>query len=216
MLHEQTLDKPTLELLKRLMRDPAFQEFILAGGTALALQIGHRMSVDLDLFTNKSFNQNQLTDHLRGTYNFVLDFISSNTLKGEIDGVQIDCIAHQYPWIEIQNKYAPIRLAGITDIAAMKLNAISGNGTRLKDFIDIAFLSSLLTLQQMLKAYEQKYNSNPVMPLKAIGYFNDMNYNEPILMCEKKPFAWEPIEKRIREMQKFPNRTFNAMEEFKM
>ena len=212
MLHEQTVEKSTLELLKRLMLDPAFQEFILAGGTALALQIGHRKSVDLDLFTNTSFNQDLLTDHLRGNYNFELDFISTNTIKGEIDGLQIDCIAHQYPWLEKQNKYAPIRLAGFADIAAMKLNAISGNGTRLKDFIDIAFLSSLLTLQQMLKAYEQKYNSNPVMPLKAIGYFNDIDFNEPILMCEKKPFVWKPIEKRIREMQKFPNLTFNAME----
>lgn len=212
MLHEQTVEKHTLELLKRLMVDPAFQRFILVGGTALALQIGHRKSIDLDLFTNSPFKENQLADHLRGIYKFELDFISANTIKGEIDGVQVDCIAHQYPWLEKQNKYAPIRLAGYTDIAAMKLNAISGNGTRLKDFIDIAFLSSQITLRQMLTAYEQKYNSNPVMPLKAIGYFNDIFFNEPILLTEAKTFKWKPIEKRLREMQKSPNKTFGPIE----
>ena len=57
MLHEGTVEKQTLELLKKLMVDPVFQEFILAGGTALAFQIGHRKSIDLDLFTNSSLQK---------------------------------------------------------------------------------------------------------------------------------------------------------------
>jgi hypothetical protein len=99
MLYEQTIKKSTLELLKKLMNDLSFQNFVLAGGTALALQIGHRISIDLNLFTNLPFDETQLADHLRRNYNFELDFISSNTIKGEINGIQIDCIAHQYPWL---------------------------------------------------------------------------------------------------------------------
>jgi hypothetical protein len=212
MLHEQTVDKTTLELLIKLMNDNSFNNFILVGGTALALQIGHRKSIDLDLFTNAPFNENQLVDLLRSVYNFELDFISTNTVKGEIKGTQIDCIAHLYPWLEKHKLYDSIRLAGFADIAAMKLNAISGNGTRLKDFIDIAFLSTHLNLNQMLQAYKQKYKSNPVMPLKAISYFNDINFNEPILMTGIKQFKWGFIKKRIIDMQKFPNRLFDKIE----
>jgi hypothetical protein len=212
MLYEQTIKKSTLELLKKLMNDLSFQNFVLAGGTALALQIGHRISIDLNLFTNLPFDETQLADHLRRNYNFELDFISSNTIKGEINGIQIDCIAHQYPWLEKHNKYGSIRLAGYLDIAAMKLNAISGNGTRMKDFIDIAFLSTRTGLNQMLQAYEQKYKSNPVMPLKAMSYFNDINFNEPVLMTEIKHLKWHFIEKRILEMQKFPDKVFEKIE----
>ncbi len=212
MLYEQTVEKSTLELLNTLMADVSLSNFVLVGGTALTLQIGHRSSIDLDLFSSQSFDAEKLGDHLRTNYGFELDFISANTLKGEINHVQIDCIAHQYPWIEKPTLVGEIRLANLRDIAAMKLNAISGNGTRVKDFIDIAFLSSYISFKQMLKAYEQKYASNPVMPLKAIGYFNDINFNEPVSMVGKKPLNWKPIEKRLLEMQKFPDNTFGMIE----
>lgn len=206
MLHEQTVEKSTLELLNSLMSDEFLSNFLLVGGTALALQIGHRISVDIDLFTIEAFNAENLADHLRINHTFELDFISTNTLKGEINNVKIDCIAHQYPWIEKPVLYGNIRLAHLHDIAAMKLNAIAGNGTRLKDFIDIAYLSTKLTLNDMIEAYEKKYKSNAVIPLKAISYFDDINFNEPIILAEKKLFKWKPIEKRLREMLKCPDK----------
>ena len=97
MLHEETIEKSTLELLNKLMGDGSFSNFVLVGGTALALQIGHRTSVDLDMFSSQPFNTEELADYLRTNYSFELDFISTNTVKGEINGVQVDCIAHQYP-----------------------------------------------------------------------------------------------------------------------
>lgn len=96
MLYKATIDDSTLELLTRLMADEAFNDFVLVGGTALALQLGHRISIDIDLFSTEAFDQNQLLDYLRNDYHFELDFISENTLKGEVKGVQLDCIAHQY------------------------------------------------------------------------------------------------------------------------
>ena len=73
----------------------------------------------------------------------------------------------------------------------MKINAITGNGTRLKDFIDIAYLSSSLTLLQMIDAYEQKYATrNPAMAIKALDYHNDINFMDPIEMPERK-YKWE-------------------------
>ena len=97
---------------------------------------------------------------MRLNYKFELDFIAKNTVKGEINGIQIDCIAHQYAWINKYNTEGNLRLAGFAAIAAMKLNAIAGNGTRIKDFIDIAFLSAKMSFNKMLEAYELKYKSN--------------------------------------------------------
>lgn len=209
MFFEETVDQSTLELLKTLMRDKAFDDFILVGGTALALQIGHRISIDLDLFSTTPFEQDKLADHLRNNYNFILDFISINTLKGEVEGTQLDCISHQYPLIDEIVENEGIRMSSLIDIAAMKLNAISGNGTRLKDFIDITYLSSDISLSQMLSGYEKKYRSNPIMPLKAILYFKDINFNQHIKMASGKPFDWKVTENRLHLMQRYPDKIFH-------
>ncbi len=211
MLHKTTIDDSTLELLNRLMDDEVLKDFLLVGGTALALQLGHRISVDLDLFSSEPFNENELSEYFRSKYHFKLDFISKNTLKGEIDGVQIDCIAHQYPWISSFNLEGNIRLASFDDIAAMKLNAIAGNGTRIKDYIDIAFLSCKIPFRQMLEGYEKKYNSNPIMPVKAIAYYEEINFDEPINMVMDSRFDWGKIEKRLKNMQDYPSRLFPAL-----
>ena len=93
------------------MQDVILTDFKLVGGTALALQIGHRISIDLDLFNPNTFDENELLDYLQNHYNFKINYQSKNTLKGEIDNIKIDFIAHQYvdlyPEIVIEN----IRLA---------------------------------------------------------------------------------------------------------
>lgn len=211
MLYKTTIEDSTLELLISLMSDQRMKDFVLVGGTALALQLGHRVSIDIDLFSTDPFNENNLADYLRQEYNFELDFLSKNTLKGEINGVQLDCIAHQYPWINSFRQDENIRIAGYGDIAAMKLNAIIGNGTRIKDFIDLAFLSCKIPFSQMLKGYETKYNSNPVIAVKAITYFEDINFDEPIKMAGNSGFDWGKIEKRLKEMQNFPDRIFKTL-----
>jgi len=212
MLCKATIDDSTLELLIRLMADKVMDDFVLVGGTALALQIGHRISVDIDLFSMGGFNENDLADHLRFEYQFELDFISKNTVKGEIHGIQLDCIAHPYPWIKPLILKGDIRLASYDDIAAMKLNAIAGNGSRVKDFIDIAFLSGKIPFSQMLSGYEEKYNSNPIIPVKAITYFEDINFHEPIKMTGGSGYNWGGIAKRLKEMQNFPDRIFKILE----
>lgn len=209
MLCTETVSKSTLELLKKLMNEPSLNGFILVGGTALALQLGHRISIDIDLFSVSPFQSDILANDLRINHSFELDFIAKNTLKGEIQGIKVDCIAHQYPWLQQYTILENIRMASIPDIAAMKLNAIAGDGTRVKDFIDIAFLSSKMSLNQMLNSYAAKYNSNPIMPLKAILYYRDLNFNEPVNMANSKRFIWKDIETQLHKMHKFPDKIFN-------
>lgn len=210
MLHTKTVAQDTLELLIRLMNDSAFDNFRLVGGTSLSLQIGHRMSVDLDLFTNLTFDEQKMLDYLRTEYSFELDYMDKETLKGEINGVKIDCIAHKYPWLNSPVLENSIRLAGYEDISAMKLNAIVGNGTRIKDYIDTAYLVEKLSFNEMLKAYQNKYKSNPVMVLKAIVYFEDIDFAEPIRMMDKPVFEWKIIKKRLEMMLKSPDKIFKS------
>ncbi len=211
MLHTETVETGTLEILKQIMLDAHFSKFVLVGGTSLSLQLGHRKSVDLDLFCNESFDENSFVEYLRNTYQFELDFLDKETLKGEIEGVQIDCIAHKYPWLSEPVEIDGIRLAGYKDIAAMKLNAIVGNGTRIKDFIDIACLSAKITLNDMLNAFQRKYRSNPIMALKALTYFEEVNVKEPINMLQPSTLEWKKIKKQLELMVKFPDKIFEAI-----
>jgi Nucleotidyl transferase AbiEii toxin, Type IV TA system len=208
MLRKETVSAPTLELLAILMEDYLLKDFFLVGGTALALQIGHRLSIDIDLFTTSSFDENKLLIHLESKYKFRLDYQQQNTLKGDIGEVKVDLIAHSYPLVKPLINIERIRLASSNDIAAMKLNAISGNGTRLKDFIDIAYLSSSLSLADMVEAYEKKYSTrNPVSVLKALSYHSDINFNEPIKMI-KQGYKWQNIKMRLEQMGLNPKKTF--------
>ena len=211
MLHKETVDASTLELLKRLMADKRLKDFVLVGGTALSLQMGHRISVDLDLFVNQDFEAEELREYMERNYRLETDYLAFATVKGEINGVQVDCIAHSYPWIRPSVMEEGIRLASLEDICAMKLNAIAGNGTRIKDFIDVAYLSSLYSLNQMLSFYEEKYQANPLMPLKGIVFFDDINKEAPVKMTEGKTLDWKKMEKRLLAMEKYPNKVFDSL-----
>jgi len=208
MLYKSTVENKTFKLLERLMGDERFNNFHLAGGTALSLQIGHRKSLDLDMFTLENFDFSDISQHLKAKYEFTDSYFEKNTLKGFLDSIKIDFITHAYPLVApilIENN---IRLYAIKDIAAMKLNAIAGNGTRLKDFVDIAWISTVLPLSEMLEAYELKYQSNCFIALKSLLYFDDIDFNEPIQMTAGK-FQWKAIGKRMEMMVKYPERVFH-------
>lgn len=211
MLQKETVSKATLELLKSLMDFPGLKDFFLVGGTALSLQIGHRISIDIDLFSLNSFDDESLLAQMEKEFGFILDFRSANTLKGEINGIKVDLITHSYPLVKPLLLFEGVRLCSLEDIAAMKLNAICGNGTRLKDFTDIAYLSSYLTLAQMLDAYAKKYATrNPAIVVKSLGYHQDIDFNEPIEIAHGK-FQWRAIEKRLLQMTKSPGILFEPM-----
>lgn len=211
MLHTETITPRTLELINDLMQDENLTDFYLVGGTALSLQIGHRISVDIDLFSERSFDQNKLSVYLETEKGLQVGYLDKNTLKGQIDNVQVDLITHAYPLVKEMLTEENIRLASLHDIAAMKLNAIAGNGTRVKDFIDIAFLSAHLSLKEMINAYEKKYQSrNPFITLKALSYHQEINFNEPIRYVNGT-YKWKAIELRLRQMINFPEKIFPAL-----
>ena len=210
MLHKETVETNTLELLRKLMQDNALSEFLLAGGTNLALRLGHRKSIDLDLFSYKNFDSIALAEHLSNNYNFEkTDVREENTVLGFIDDIKVDFIAHIYPPLDepfvIDNT---IRLYSIKDIVAMKLVAISNSGKRLKDFVDIAFLSTQMSFNQMIDCYSQKYkNTSALHAARGLVFFDDIDFSTSIDLINGK-FDWKKIEKRILQMIKFENKIF--------
>ncbi len=198
----------TFQLLIELQNDPLLNDFALVGGTSLALQLGHRHSIDLDLFSLSGFDNQVLEQEIVTKYNFIRTAISKNTLKGFINDVKIDIITHSYPWVEPLLEIDGLRLASCLDIAAMKLNAISGNGQRQKDFYDVYYLLEEYNLSEMMLAYEKKYkHSNAAIPLRALPYFEDIRFEiEPPELVTPIPF--DEVKKRILEALENPDLIF--------
>jgi len=211
MLQTETVKRSTFELLKKLMNDEYLTDFILAGGTNLALQLGHRESIDLDLFTYKPFETEDIIEYLQKHFELQIEMKKErNTIKGIIEDVKIDMIAHIYPLLKDPIIEEGIRMYSLPDIVAMKLGAISNNGTRLKDFVDITYLSTKMSLNEMLMCYAAKYPTSPIHALKSLAYFDDIDFSTSISLCNGKKFSWKKIEQHIRDMIKFENKVFET------
>ncbi|MCF8365833.1 MAG: nucleotidyl transferase AbiEii/AbiGii toxin family protein [Bacteroidales bacterium] len=202
MLHTDTVDDSTLELIRQLQSDPVMQDFILVGGTALSLQIGHRISVDIHFFTQNEFNNQEMLEHLEQNYGFQEQYRSMNTLKGIINGVFVDLLRHDYKYIAGHLLVEGIKMASKQDIAAMKVNAITGNGSRVKDFIDIYFLLKEFSFSQIIEFYKTKYDTrNDFHAIKSLTYFEDIVAEEWPNMILEKGLSLKDIKRRITEQR---------------
>lgn len=215
MLHQETVEKGTLDLIRRFMQDSAFNSFYLVGGTALALRIGHRKSIDIDLFTDKAFQSTEIEAHLKASYSVENIRAISNGVFSVIDGVKVDIIAHQYPLLSKIEETEGIRMLSLLDISAMKLNAIHGNGTRLKDFIDIYAMLEYMPLEDMLKACENKYpDINVPLARNALLYHDDIDYEVKIDFIGK-PIEWQLVSERLQQAAANPKLTFKPKQSLK-
>lgn len=211
MLHKDTriIDPETFTLIQQLQAIQEFKEYKLVGGTALALQLGHRNSIDIDLFTQNSFEYMQIISLLESRFNYRETFVRNNTIICFINNIKVDFISHPYQYV-----LPPITEEGITflskqDIAAMKLNAIVNSGQRIKDFIDVYVLLNEFSLNQMLEFYKKKYpNSNPLTAIKAINYFEDIDEDiDPPKML--KPIPLKSIRQRIQQATLHADKIFS-------
>jgi hypothetical protein len=172
----QALPKGTRGNLALLAKPGLTTPFYLAGGTAAALHLGHRISVDLDFFGPEPFDSAQLAAQLSDLGKFRLERLAEDTLLGELRGIRISFFRYRYPLIAEPVSVLGITVASLEDLAAMKLDAISRRGTR-RDFIDLYFSAqSGLTLPEALQWYQRKYaglNLNLVHLVKSLAYFAD-------------------------------------------
>ena len=192
MLQLRSVAPHTLELLRGIQRLPCAMGTRLVGGTALALQIGHRKSVDIDLFMPNTVDVNDLLAAIQTVTNDVVLLSSSRTMRFlRVNNVKVDVVAYPYKWIDEPVVEDGITLASVKDIAAMKISAITNRGTK-KDFIDLYFLLQQFTFQEIIELYKTKYPDAVMFTtLKSLAYFDDAEPEPMPYML--KDVSWEQV-----------------------
>lgn len=183
------------ETLAVLSRSPLFADAYMAGGTALALQLGHRESIDFDFFTQKSFDPIQVSRSLSSLGTFKEIAAKGISLIGELNGVKMSYFQYDYPLLEKTLPYQGISLAHVHDIAAMKLVAICDRSTK-KDFIDIfTIVHHDISLERMFELYDKKYHAfeaNKFTIIKSLTYFDDAQADDMPRMFAS--VSWDEVQ----------------------
>lgn len=196
ILQTEAVDKNLLQLLEQLMALEELKNFYLVGGTALALQIGHRKSMDIDLFYHDHFDSSLVADSLNDAFEVSSIEVSKNLVRCFINNIKIDILSHRYPLVDAIISSNNIRLASLQDIAAMKLNAITNRGMK-KDFWDIGTLLGIFSLKDMLMFYQIKYPTSSLWQVeKSLCWFEDAE-NELTEIIDLKGTHWQTIKQSI-------------------
>ncbi len=195
-LRLETVSPGLVEALRALMEDDALAGFHLGGGTSLALRLGHRRSVDIDLFSDHAFDAQPLAERFPEVHGMHEVETAVNTLRGVIGGVRVDTLAHRYPLLGEVERRDGIRFLSLEDIAAMKLNAIVNRGSK-KDFWDLAELLDHFSPDDMLGLYSAKYpKENLWIAERSILYFDEAESQpDP---DDLRGRSWETVKSLIR------------------
>ena len=196
MLHYETIHSSTLELLKVLMCQKELENLRLVGGTSLALQFGHRQSIDLDFFGKPQASQEEIIEMAQRIGDIKILNRTKSILQMVLSDVKVDVVDYScYDWIDAPIIEDNLTLASPKDIAALKVNAIEGRGTK-KDFVDIYELLKHYKLSEILDFYCKKYpNYSIFRALLSLTYFEDAeSFAMPKMFVD---FDWEELKRSI-------------------
>jgi hypothetical protein len=197
-LHREALSRSQRSLLPRLAPLARQHGFYLAGGTALALHLGHRRSVDFDCFREDPIDDPlRLAADLRSPhFLFETERVEKGTLHGRASGIRVSFLAYGYPLLRPLLDVEGLRLAALEDIAAMKLAAVAQRGSK-KDFVDVFALGRRFGLGEMLGFYGRKYGVADVgHVLVALAYFDDADRERTPMLLRRQ--SWPAIKAAIR------------------
>ena len=197
-LFKNTVEDKTYQLLQKLMQIPELSEFVLVGGTNLSLKFGHRISIDLDLFTNEPFDtQEVFTGIITELPQTIKIDERKQTIWLNIDGIKVDVILHKYPYLKPIEIIDSVRFMSIEDIIPMKLEAMATRGVK-KDFWDIGELLNHYSLNQMFEYYHVKYpNSDVGHVILSMTYFVDaeLQKDNP---DDLRGITWESVKNKMK------------------
>jgi hypothetical protein len=193
-MFEKTLVRGAKTYLALLGKSRLLDDAYLAGGTAAALHLGHRLSIDFDFFTTKAFEPQRVVEQLAALGKFVAETAEKGTVFGNFEGVKFSLFLYPYSVLFPFQVYLSLKVADLRDIAAMKLQAISARGLK-RDFIDLYFIcQGGQPLREVFDFYQQKYgklSSNLFHLQKSLVYFEDAEIDEMPQML--KPASWNDI-----------------------
>ena len=206
-MFEQVIQGDTKAILALLEKSGIIQKAYLAGGTALALQLGHRISYDLDFFTQEEFDEQALLPEIEKISNFQLERLAWRTILGKFKDVKFSIFYYKYPLLYSAKKFGMINITDTRDIAAMKIAAIASRGTK-RDFVDLYFICrETMSLLDVIRVYDEKYRNlaaTEIHIMKSLIYFEDAEPDEMPEMLKKA--SWEDIKKyfegEIKKLQR--------------
>ncbi len=198
--HREVVTSEVDRALRDLRERSVLDDFYLAGGTGLALQLGHRRSVDLDFFSTDMFDEELLIRKLLGLAGFSVVGKDSSTLHAGIGRVKASFLGYPYPVIFPFLSFADVNVADPRDIACMKISAIAGRGTR-RDFVDLYFVSKSHGLQPLLELFRRKFakaDYSKIHILKSLTYFHDAEEDPmPDMLAD---LSWDEVKNFFRSV----------------
>jgi len=204
-MFEQVLPGNTKAVLAILEKSEIIQKAYLAGGTALALQLGHRISYDLDFFTQEEFDEEMLLPEIKKISDFQLEKIAWRAILGKFKGVRFGIFYYKYPLLYMAKKFGMINVTDVRDIAAMKIAAIASRGTK-RDFVDLYFIcKETASLPEAIQLYDKKYKNlatTEMHIMKSLVYFEDAESDEtPKMLKEAEwPEMKRYFEKEVKKL----------------
>jgi len=177
MLRKESVSESLWNLLRDLQSREIFKDYFLVGGTALALQLGHRESIDIDLFTRNDINKDEIHELLNSEFKGRYQIHNEKRIIFQIiiDNIKVDLVKNDYDFIEEVKHEDGIRYLGKKDISAMKLLAVAQRGDQAKDFVDVYYLLKEIPLKEMFEYYKKKYTQTDVCMIKrSLIYFDDV------------------------------------------
>ena len=200
--HLEVMTPAETRALKDIGQNPTTKAFFLAGGTAIALHLGHRRSVDLDWFTTEEIGDyaQQAGRMQKDISHFVLDKIAPQTIYCTVRKVRCSFIGLPYPLLgpTLELPGFGCRVAGLDDLAAMKLAAVAQRGAK-KDFIDVfALVREHRPLKDLIAVYKKRHRFKEAAHLlNALVYFDDADGDPMPQMIWKT--GWKEVKDAIRE-----------------
>lgn len=199
MLQFNAVPGDTLDVLKKIMKQSWITDFQLVGGTALALYWGHRVSIDLDFFTDRKINLDELEGKINQLENTLLTSKNPIGLIYSADGIKCDFVNYPYRFFYPMQWTEGYILAHIDDVVSLKLGAIANRGAK-KDFYDLYYIFQHYTLSQLIELYKKKFNVSDVLPLlKSLVYFGDAEDELPPKLIKDKNLSWPQVKKFIEQ-----------------
>lgn len=185
----------TLAVLKKLATTSLKKHYYLAGGTACALHFGHRLSYDLDFFSQNPLNPQEIAAQLYPLGKLIIDQNDDDTMLGFLDEVKISFFIYPYPLLEVPEPYESVQIASKKDLACMKLEVVSSRGSK-RDFIDLYQIAQEYPLSKQFEWFTKKYqgtNISTTHVLKSLTYFVDAEAEPmPIMNFE---VDWETVKR---------------------
>jgi len=197
-MHKECFPAQGWKVLEKIKSIANKNSAVLGGGTALALHIGHRISIDLDFFTVKPFRVDSLISGIRkasSSFNIIAE--GEDFLTAGVDGIKVSVFKYDYPFTDKLTSYKGTKIAGLLDIAAMKTVAVSQRGTK-RDFVDLYFILQDIPFHKIaghiIKHFGQE-RINPVHIGKSLVYFTDADSNPEPQYLKGKDVKWDKIKR---------------------